>query len=112
MATVRDLHTNAMLLAQDADEFMSHGDEDQARKLNLAAAEIELTAAEKIERQRENEPTRSILYQNVSALYLHGGDHENAAKFAQEGLSGWPAARTAHELNELLKAASNANTDS
>ncbi|MEA2586963.1 MAG: hypothetical protein QOF33_5048 [Thermomicrobiales bacterium] len=101
MATVRELHNQAMELAQRAMVEREFGNPVTARELAAAALPFEMQAAQMIEKTIESEPTRSILYQSAGSLAYQAGDFALAKRLVAEGLSGFPPARVEQELSEL-----------
>lgn len=99
--TVRQLHHRAMHYAM---EGKMAADKEQCKALYAQALPWEVQAAQMIEKERENEPTRSILYLSAASIAYDAGDPWEAQRLAAEGLSGWPAAKTAIDLRELLEA--------
>ena len=101
MATVRELHRQAMELAQDAMIEREQGNATRARQLAAQALPLEVEASSRIEKTVEAEPTRSILYLSAASLALQAEDYDQARQLVQEGLSGFPSPRTEHDLHEL-----------
>ena len=91
--SVQNLHDAAMQVAH------------AARDLNRQAAELETTAAMKIERIQENEPTRSILYRSAAWLWLRGDSPDRAEDCADEGLRGFPPPSIEAQLREVQEEA-------
>lgn len=102
MRTVRDLHREAMALAQEASLYRKRGEFDTARKLELQAVPLEVQAASQVEKLTESEPTRSILYQSAASLAFQAGDYATAQRLVFEGLSGYPPPRVEQELKHLF----------
>jgi hypothetical protein len=103
MRTVRDLHREAMALAQDAALYRERGDLDAARELSAQALPLEEQAAALVEKVLESEPTRSILYQSAASLALQAGEHATAQRLVAEGLSGYPPPRVEQDLKDLFE---------
>lgn len=109
MGTVRDLHTQAMKLAQDALLAREAGDVDRAVALAKQALPLEVQAAERITQEQSSEPTRAILYHSSASLAYQAGDYATAQHLIAEGLSGSPPPRIRQELQALLGKAIQAN---
>lgn len=100
MATIRELHDQAMELAQHA--FLAKWEEehDRATALFAQAFPLERQAAE----MSTKEPTRSVLHRSAGWLALNAGLRDEARAMALAGLAGEPPSDIARELNELLEA--------
>ena len=100
--TVRELHHEAMAFAQDAMIARHvHNDTERFRQLAAQALPLEVEAAQRLERTKESEPTRSILYLSAASLAWQAEDYKQARELVREGLSGFPSPRTEHNLHEL-----------
>lgn len=103
--TVLQLHHRAMHYAMDAKLALDRdGDAERSKTLYAQALPWEVQAASRIEKEHENEPTRSILYLSAASLAYCAGDIWEAQRLAAEGLSGWPTAKTNADLRDLLEA--------
>lgn len=102
MTTVRELHEQAMTFAQNALVLRERGKHAEAIELARQATALEVKAASVLEKTREDEPTRSILYQSAASLALQSEQLELAERLIADGLSGFPQPRLRHELKALL----------
>lgn len=102
MTTVRELHTRAMELAQQAILARSHGEVRAAIELAGQACELEEQAARQIPTTSEAEPTRSILFRSAASLAYQAKDFGRAHRLIIQGLSGYPTAQTQQELSNLF----------
>ena len=103
MRTVRDLHREAMDLAQEAALLRQRGQNVAAREVAARALPFEVEAASLIEKVVASEPTRSILYQSAASLAFHAEDYATAQRLVAEGLSGYPPPRVEQELKDLFE---------
>jgi hypothetical protein len=101
MSTVRDLHDQAMHLAQDALLARQAGDVTQAENLARQALPLELQAAARVAKEPASEPTRSILYLSAASLAYQCNDFATAQRLVAEGLSGYPPPRVEQELKDF-----------
>lgn len=103
MNTVRDLHNQAMALAQRA--FLAREAEHGADAARLAseALAFEREAAGRLDKTPTSEPTRSILYRSAATLARQAGDLAQAQRLVAEGLAGYPPPRVEQELKDLLE---------
>lgn len=103
--TVRSLHDEAMVYAQDAHIAANP---EEAKSLFALALPFELQAIEVLEQAAgtgpDTEPTRSILYLGAASLAWRSGDNIEAKRLADIGLAGSPTPRTRADLLELLEA--------
>lgn len=103
--TVRELHHQAMILAQRAD-LVRHGypeeiSEDKIVGLLTEACQLEQRAAEMIPNEPESEPTRSILYLSAASLAYQAGDISQALELVEDGLYGTPPPYIQDQLEQL-----------
>ena len=103
MSTVRELHQQAMELAQEALIRRERRDLDAARELAARALPLEIRAAGLVEKVKESEPTRSILYRGAASLAFQAGDYATAQRLVAEGLSGFPPPRVEQELKDIFE---------
>lgn len=103
MSAVRDLHQQAMTLAQEALIARETGDKTRAAQLAARAFPLEQQAAHLIANSPASEPTRSILYRSAATLAYQAGDYATAQRLVAEGLAGYPAPRTEQELKDLFE---------
>lgn len=104
MSTVRELHNQAMLLAQQSQIARIEGqDPTLAIKLAKDAFRYESEAALLVPNTREAEPTRSILYRSAASLAFQAELFTDAQRFVMQGLSGFPPPRERAELEILYE---------
>lgn len=103
MRTVRQLHDEAMQLAQLALVAQHTGEIDRAVELSRRAYNLETKAASLVPDEASSEPTKSILYRSAASLALNCGEIREAERLAAIGLIGNPPDRVAGELRDLLK---------
>ncbi|MCU0499944.1 MAG: hypothetical protein MUF87_21545 [Anaerolineae bacterium] len=101
MNTIRELHQQAMAMADQAFINRHHGLHDQAIKQFQEAYRLEFKAAQ----QTTKEPGRSILHRSAATLALHGQLFPEAEKAAVLGLSGNPPPDIADELRDVFEKA-------
>jgi len=104
-ATIDELHSKAMLLAEEADYAKKNKELEQAQTKYLAAFEYEKAAAMLLVNDYTMEPTRSVDFRSAACLLLNL-PHPSASAFRQaekmvaHGLSGNPPAEIAEELRQ------------
>lgn len=103
MTTVRDLHSEAMQLAQLAMVARHQGDMGRAQELARRAYDLEAQAVELVPEEQTSEPTLSILYRSAASLAYQCGDYEVAQRQIARGLSGYPPPEIERELKDLLE---------
>ena len=101
--TVRDLHREAMDLAEQSLLARRRGDHEAAASLVVAALEKESAAADLV--SEGEEPTRSVLFRSAGHLALEAGFTKDALDLAIRGLSGEPPSPIKSELAEVLHTA-------
>lgn len=101
MSEVRDLHNEAMDLAQMAVIARFENREKEAEKYTQMALDLEQKAAEQIPENKSSEPTRSILYRSSASLAYQCQNYDLAKRLIAKGLSGFPSPQIERELNEL-----------
>lgn len=109
MTTVRDLHHQAMDLAElafigyfyrnwpDHEHYKTPG---EIKELNRQACELETQAADMVEIGLE--PTRGVLYRSAAWLAFHAGELEKARKLVETGLAGNPPEFVRAELFDVI----------
>lgn len=102
MSSVKELHHQAMRLAEKAFIARNMGDYKTAEKFAREAFVLEARAAEQIPVSKGNEPTRSILYRSAASLAYQGRKLYEAQRLAAQGLAGYPSPQTTQELKGLL----------
>lgn len=103
MNDITDLHRKAMELADNADRSLRRGDDDRAAELLRNALELERRAAELVEMQSDNEPTRSVLLRSAASLALQCGEYREAERLIATALAGSPPPEICEELRDLLE---------
>jgi hypothetical protein len=97
-AQVTSLHEAAMGYAQEA---MHAPGRDEVRRLYGLAFASERQAAELLQGEWKEEPTRSILYRSAATLARDCEEFKEAERLIAAGLSGFPPADVAGELRDL-----------
>lgn len=90
------------------EQAMRCDDPEKALQLNAEAFGLEREIAEAIPANKENEPSRSILYRSAASLALCAGVPATARELALEGLSGHPPSCVAQELFDVYQDADRA----
>ncbi|QDU42269.1 hypothetical protein Mal52_07250 [Symmachiella dynata] len=103
MSNVRQLHDEAMLLAEQAYIADLHGYYDAAQKLFTEAYESEAKAADLVALDHSAEPSRSILLRSAASLAIDCHKFREAEKLVSIALSGNPPEEIAEELRDLLE---------
>jgi len=101
MSTVRQIHREAMEIADRAFIAQRNGDYNHALQLFEDAYWREMKAAS----LSHNEPSRSILHRSAATLALHAQLFREAERLAALGLAGEPPSEIADELREVLEKA-------
>jgi hypothetical protein len=104
MTTVRELHRQAMELAQNA-TFLPEVSSRESRELLQRALELESQAAAMVDKVQSSEPTRSILYRSAASLAIQAQDYEAAIRLSSEGMAGYPDRDIQNDLFELIEQA-------
>lgn len=97
--SVRELHEKAMKFAQDAMLEKEAGNSSYAVALYGKAFELEKEAAFLVKKDKQSEPTRSILFRSSASLAYQAEKYIEATQMVGEGLSGYPSKRVFQELN-------------
>jgi hypothetical protein len=103
MKTLRELHDEAMRLANLAMMARHNQEWAEAEALARQAYECELQAAELTAEDKESEPTRSILYRSSASLAYQFKDFAAAQRLIAKGLSGFPPPQVEQELKDLYE---------
>src|SRR4051812_43859896 len=103
MNTVRDVHSQAMELAQEAASARAAGELGRAEALIRQALLLESEAAARIVKDPSSEPTRSIIYRSAASLAYQANDFAMAQRLVFEGLAGYPPPRVEQELKDLYE---------
>jgi hypothetical protein len=86
----------------DAFSLKKNGEHGGSKQKFLQACELELKSASLIEKLRENEPSRSMLFLGAASLAFQGEDFDLAERLVGEGLSGYPPDDVKADLRKLL----------
>lgn len=100
-SSVRELHQEAMRLADLALECKQKGDSEAAHINLVAALDREKRAAASAAQHPNCEPTRSILFRSAASLAIQANLPEEARALIKEGLNGHPPKEIATELQAL-----------
>lgn len=103
MPSVRQLHSEAMSLAQQAFLAREKGSHKQAEELSKQAFRLESDAAEQLEREANAEPTRSVLYRSAASLAIQAKEFSEAQRLVAKGLAGYPPPEIEEELKDLYE---------
>lgn len=103
MNHIRQLHKEAMDLAEMAFIARLKGDLDQAVQLSRQAYEGEAEVARLMSAAGATEPTRSVFYRSAASLALNCNEFREAERLIAEGLAGDPPEEIAEELRELYE---------
>lgn len=101
MSTVRELHDEAMRLAQLAQVARHDGDEQRAQQLAHQAYQYEAQAAELVPNAESSQPTHAILHRSAASLAFQGKAFEEALNLIDEGLAANPPQPIQQELTSL-----------
>ena len=106
MATVRELHRQAMVLLDQAEDLARRNPYDPAlAELYSKSCSKEAEAASLIDPKDGNEPTRAILFISAASLALRAKEPRLAERLACDGLRGYPSPFHRRELHALLEQA-------
>lgn len=103
MTSVRELHNEAMRLAQLALIARQHGEHDEAKDIAREAYKHENKAAHLVPEGKSSEPTRSILFRSAASLAHQCGELVEAQRLIAKGLSGYPPPQIEIELKDLYE---------
>ena len=103
MKPIKELHNNAMDLAEKAFLLKKRGEQKEALLLFKEALELEKTAAEYLPIKEESEPTRSILFRSAASLSFNAQEYDLAERLVAAGLSGFPPYEIKEELKSLYE---------
>ena len=98
---VKELHTRAMELADQADLLKRQGNADDALRLYEQSLEAERKAAYSAQDHHVGEPTESVLFRSAASLAYTVKDYREAERLICMGLAGNPPAEIAEELRNL-----------
>ena len=99
MNPIRQLHRQAMELADEAYQLRRNGEYESAEQLFRRAYLLEIDSAA----QTDSEPGRGILYRSAATLALHAKEYREAEKAVALGLAGEPYPEFAQELREIYE---------
>ena len=102
MSQMKNLHHQAMQLADQASHLRRSGEEQQANARLREALEHERRAAELAAPDLALEPTRSVLHRSAATLAWQCGEYREAERLITTALSGTPPETIAEELRDLL----------
>jgi hypothetical protein len=94
----------------DAFSHKNNGDHEDARQQFLQACDLELKSAYLVEKLRENEPSRSMLFLGAASLAFQGEDFKLAERLIGEGLNGYPPDNVKEILRKMLSSVQNVKT--
>jgi len=101
--SIRELHKEAMDLAELAFVAKLRGNLEKAGQLSRQAFEYEAQAARLVPDESSSEPTRSVLYSSAAWLALDCNEFREAERLVAAGLAGYPPEDIAEELRELFE---------
>ncbi len=102
MSRIKNLHHQAMRLADQASDLRRKGEEQEANARLHQAFEHERRAAELAAMDLALEPTRSVLHRSAATLAWQCGEYREAERLITTALSGTPPETIAEELRDLL----------
>jgi hypothetical protein len=102
MSRIKELHHEAMRLADQASDLRRRGQELEANARLRQALEQERRAAELAAADLALEPTRSVLHRSAATLAWQCGEYREAERLISTALSGSPPETIAEELRDLL----------
>ncbi|QDT91748.1 hypothetical protein [Gimesia algae] len=103
VATINNLHNNAMDAANKAYVADLHGDFNLAESLFREAFEKEREAAILLKNDLDTEPTRSVLFRSAATLGIDCREFREAERLIAIGLSGNPPDQLCDELRDVLE---------
>ena len=103
MSSTRDLHNQAMDLAETANAACREGHLQQAERLFEQAFVFEQEAALRLASNTNAEPTRSVLHRSAATLALNCNRLRDAERLIAVALAGDPPEEIAEELRDLLE---------
>jgi len=99
--SIKELHREAMELADTAYEARRLGNLNQAQQRFFIALDLERQAARKTAEIKDSEPSRSILFRSAATLALHAGKFSEGMRLVEEAFKGSPPADIAKELEAI-----------
>ncbi len=103
MGEMKELHHEAMRLADQADHLRRLGDLEASRRHLALALEQERQAAALTTVDLALEPTRAVLHRSAATLAFQCGDYREAERLIAVALGGNPPETIAEELRDLLE---------
>lgn len=103
---IRELHNQAMELADKADYMKMQGNAAEADSYFRQSFEAERKAALTAAQEKVGEPTESVLFRSAASLAYTIGDYREAERLVCQGLAGNPPAEITDELRSLYDAIS------
>lgn len=97
----KQVHREAMQIAQEAFVAKQNGSNEEAVALYERAFELEKMAALSLLQFYDKEPTRSILFRSAAALAKNSNNYRAAEQMVSYGLAGNPPSDIADELRIL-----------
>ncbi|MFB2771687.1 hypothetical protein ACE1AT_20700 [Pelatocladus sp. BLCC-F211] len=102
MNQIKELHNQAMDLAEAAFLAKLQGNLEQSNQLTRQAFEKETQAAALIANQIDAEPTRSVLHRSAASLAIECEEFQTAERLIVTALSGNPPQEIVAELKDLF----------
>lgn len=102
MRQVKELHQQAMDLAEQADLKKLKGDAAEAKEILRRALALEAEAAQLIAEDMSAEPTRSVLHRSAATLAVECGELQMAERLIAVAIAGSPPTDIAEELKDLF----------
>jgi hypothetical protein len=103
MNGIKELHHEAMKLADEADRLRKQGEQNAAQVTLRQAFDKERQAARQAASDIALEPTRSVLHRSAASLAVECGDFREAERLIAVALAGEPPDEIAEELRDLLE---------
>lgn len=103
--SIKQLHDTAMGLVSDILYNPLDKDHTDEEKTLEMALKFETAAADKVSKEKEFEPSRSILYRSAATIAIRCRKYKEAIRLANEGLSGFPPVEIKKELEEAASVA-------
>lgn len=103
MSTVKDLHRQAMQLADLGHAARREGKPEIAREHFAKAYRLERAAAEQLFTRLDAEPSRSILLRSAATLAVEANQFVDAEQMVCTALAGQPPVEIAEELRDLFE---------
>lgn len=101
MSSMRELHDQAMRMAQMALAAREKGDNKTAEAFAAEAVRYESQAADLVPLDNASEPTRSILYRSAASLAYQARQFDASIQLIAKALAGYPPSHLKDELKAL-----------